>query len=334
MGAIIVQTDRLVCREFETADVEPLYAIVRDPMHMRFTFTTESRVECAAWLQRHASARAVHGFAPWTAVQRSRGEVVGWGGPNVDPDVPGWGPEVTYFIHPSYAGRGFATELVRASLEVAFGHLGLPRMRAFTRPANVASARVLTKCGFARVRYEPALERDRYEVRRQDWGGTLGDGATIVRDAGLDEIEDVRRLFREYQAEIGVDLCFQDFADELATLPGRYAAPGGRLSIAITGPATSGCGAMRALGSGACEIKRLYVRRPFRGRGLGRLLAGALIRSARDTGYERMFLDTLASMHEARALYRSLGFADVAAYYDNPHPGAMYLALELRPSAE
>ena len=90
--------------------------------------------------------------------------MVGWGGLNRDPRAPQWGAEVSYFVHPDYAGRGLATELVRASLALAFDELGLAEVGAFTRPANHASARVLQKCGFAFVRHVPALERDHYRV--------------------------------------------------------------------------------------------------------------------------------------------------------------------------
>lgn len=150
-----------------------------------------------------------------------------------------------------------------------------------------------------------------------------------IRDATPEDVEEVGRLFTEYQAEIGVDLCFQGFAEELATLPGRYAPPAGRLLLSITGSAVSGCGGLRPLGTRDCEMKRLYVRPPFRGEGIGRSLATELIGCARAAGYRRIYLDTLASMKEARALYRSLGFAETAPYYDNPEPGAIYLALDL-----
>jgi [ribosomal protein S5]-alanine N-acetyltransferase len=98
--------------------------------------------------------------------------VIGWGGLNIDPNATGWGTEVSYFIHPSYQGRGFATEVVRSSLRNGFRDLGLGQIGAFAMPENEASARVLKKCGFKIVRYEPALERNHYELCAKDWNAS------------------------------------------------------------------------------------------------------------------------------------------------------------------
>ena len=109
------------------------------------------------------------GFAPWTVVYRADGRIIGWGGLNVDPRAPEWGPEVAYFVHSDYQGKGIATELVEASLASGFEDHALPVVGAFTHPHNAGSARVLVKCGFSRLGYEPALARDHYAIRYADW---------------------------------------------------------------------------------------------------------------------------------------------------------------------
>ncbi len=136
---------------------------------MRFTFCAQSRDACESFLRRYADSRRVNGFAPWTLVHRSDECVIGWGGLNVDPKAPEWGPEVSYFIHPAYQSRGLATELVHCSPQHGLNDLRLNRVGAFAMPENEASIRVLTKCGFKFLRYEPTLLRNHYELREEDW---------------------------------------------------------------------------------------------------------------------------------------------------------------------
>lgn len=164
-----VHTSRLVLREFRDSDVDPLYEIQGNRDHMRFTFWAESRAVCESWLRRYADAQRANGFAPWTIVHRLEGRVIGWGGLNIDPGAPEWGTEVSYFIHPDYQGRGFATEVVQCSLRHGFKDLALSQIGAFAMPQNHASAQVLQKCGFKFLRYEPVLERNHYELQRADW---------------------------------------------------------------------------------------------------------------------------------------------------------------------
>jgi ribosomal protein S18 acetylase RimI-like enzyme len=133
----------------------------------------------------------------------------------------------------------------------------------------------------------------------------------------------------EYALALDVDLCFQNFEQELAALPGKYAPPAGRLLLAMHDNQISGCVALRPLADNICEMKRLYVRPPFRRLGTGRLLANAAIDSARQIGYRKMRLDTLASMKEAIALYSSLGFRRIEPYYANPSGCALFLELDL-----
>jgi GNAT superfamily N-acetyltransferase len=148
-----------------------------------------------------------------------------------------------------------------------------------------------------------------------------------------DDFDAARTLFREYAAQLGVDLCFQGFEAELAGLPGDYAEPAGTLLLALVDGEPAGCGALRPLAdvdyANACEMKRLFVRRAFRGFGLGRRLAQGLIDHAVRAGHSTMLLDTLDDMETARGLYASLGFEEIPPYYYNPIPGAHYLKVEL-----
>jgi ribosomal protein S18 acetylase RimI-like enzyme len=144
------------------------------------------------------------------------------------------------------------------------------------------------------------------------------------------QIEEARTLFKEYSDATGVDLCFQNFEQELASLPGDYAPPTGRLILAYDGEEAAGCVALRRVDDAVCEMKRLYVRPGFRGTGLGRTLAERIVGEAREMGYGRMRLDTLPSMGSAIALYRSLGFREIEPYRFNPVEGTLYMELELR----
>ncbi|HME92129.1 MAG TPA: GNAT family N-acetyltransferase, partial [Myxococcaceae bacterium] len=144
------------------------------------------------------------------------------------------------------------------------------------------------------------------------------------------EIGQARELFIEYAAWVGVDLSFQDFERELAGLPGAYAPPRGRLLLAFDEGQLAGCGALRPLEESIAELKRMFVRPPFRGRGLGRVLAGELLDVAAAIGYQRVRLDTMEAMHEAIALYRSLGFKEIQPYCYSPLPGAIFMELALR----
>jgi ribosomal protein S18 acetylase RimI-like enzyme len=149
-----------------------------------------------------------------------------------------------------------------------------------------------------------------------------------LRDAVFpDDLGTVRGLFEEYAAWLGVDLCFQGFAAELAGLPGRYAPPAGGLWLADDGGAAAGCVALRPLAADRAEAKRLYVRPAYRGTGTGRALAEHALAAA--AGYRRVCLDTLPRMTAAIALYRSLGFAETGPYYANPVPGALFMEREL-----
>jgi ribosomal protein S18 acetylase RimI-like enzyme len=144
------------------------------------------------------------------------------------------------------------------------------------------------------------------------------------------QIDQVRRLLREYEDSLPFDLCFQSFQQELAELPGKYAPACGRLLLATVLVKPAGCFAMRSLGVGIGEMKRLYVRPEFRGTGLGRTLVSRLLAEARAIGYRSMRLDTVEpAMQRAVALYRKLGFKEALAYCENPAEGVLYMELTL-----
>jgi ribosomal protein S18 acetylase RimI-like enzyme len=152
----------------------------------------------------------------------------------------------------------------------------------------------------------------------------------VVRPAmSAGDIAEARRLFKEYEASLDVDLRYQGFEQELAGLPGAYAPPRGRLLLAVDDSAPAGCVALRPLGADVGEMKRLYVRPAARGKRVGRLLAEAVIREARLIGYSRMRLDTLPSMKDALALYRALGFEEIAPYYASPVADTRFMELAL-----
>jgi len=138
-----------------------------------------------------------------------------------------------------------------------------------------------------------------------------------------------RALFEEYAAWLGVDLCFQGFAAELAGLPGLYAPPQGRLLLALAGSEAAACVAMRPREDGVCEMKRLFVRPSFRGQGLGKLLVERIVAEARAIGYQTIRLDTLPSMQAAIRLYETLGFGRCAPYYETPLPDTVFMELRL-----
>jgi ribosomal protein S18 acetylase RimI-like enzyme len=152
----------------------------------------------------------------------------------------------------------------------------------------------------------------------------------IFQAETAEQIEDVRVIFREYEAWLGLDLCFQGFEDELLKLPGRYTRPDGRLFLASVDEKLAGCIALRKLEDDICEMKRLYLRDEFRGVGLGNTMIERLIEKARAIGYSKMLLDTYPQkMGKAVKLYESHGFTVIPPYYDNPHEGVLFMQLNL-----
>jgi len=152
----------------------------------------------------------------------------------------------------------------------------------------------------------------------------------LSRATTPDDIQNARQLFEEYAASLGFSLCFQNFDQELASLPGKYSAPSGCLLLAYSNEQLAGCIALRQLDTETCEMKRLFVRPDFRGARLGKVLVEAIIAEARAIGYKRMCLDTVpGKMDRAIGLYEAIGFRDVEPYYDNPVEGARFMELHL-----
>ena len=152
----------------------------------------------------------------------------------------------------------------------------------------------------------------------------------LVQAESSAHVVQARELFQEYAQSLGVNLCFQNFEQELARLPGHYAPPDGRLLLAEYDGQMAGCVALHKWEDGICEMKRLYLRPSFRGKGLGRVIAEKIIAEARSIGYQRMRLDTIEPlMKDAVEMYRKLGFREIAPYRPNPIVGAMYMELQL-----
>lgn len=151
----------------------------------------------------------------------------------------------------------------------------------------------------------------------------------IIPAATSEHLETVRQLFTEYREVIGAPCCLQHLDEELISLPGNYSPPGGRLLLAICAGQPTGCVALRPLSALICEIKRLYVKTAWQGKGIGKTLLTAVLAAARDSGYTCARLDTLSSMQAAIHLYRSMGFKDIARYNDNTLAEALFMEYQL-----
>ena len=228
---------------------------------------------------------------------------------------------------------GYHATITLASLAVARGFLW--RYPPRTSPSVVARALIRSRFGDACwVQAHWSAERLWSRAARRGWlvpnreplpAQVLRSGTVSVDGTMPGLVPQVRALLIEYQAALGVDLSFQGFGDELATLPGHYAAPEGALIAAFADAMLAGCCAVRPLANGACELKRLWVRPDFRHRGIGQQLIGDAIQAARGAGHDRMVLDTMPHMDQARRLYRRLGFATVEPYGAPALPGTIWL---------
>lgn len=168
-GPAPVEVGELLLRPSMLGDEVALFETQGNSDAMQYTYCAPDLAATRAFLKRYADRFVEDGYSPWTAVLAAEDRIVGWGGLNRDPEQPHWGPEVAYFIHPAYWGRGYATDIVEASLRLAFAEIGLDEVTAFTRPANLGSQRVIAKSHFEFVRYVEEIERNQYVITRSAW---------------------------------------------------------------------------------------------------------------------------------------------------------------------
>jgi putative acetyltransferase len=247
---------------------------------------------------------------PWRPIPGCPGRLVLGGSRARDQEAALWallGPRVAVRV---FRSRAAADPVVVARLEGG-------ALLSYRRPDGSHVHTLNTPAGLVRKLAQLGIDLDR--------------SPSVAQVASADELQLMRELFLEYQQQLGVDLCFQGFEDELRGLPGRYAPPAGALLLAREGEQVTGGVGLRPLGEGSCEMKRLYVRPAWRGRGHGRALAEAVVEQARRAGYAVMRLDSLRRLGEALALYRAMGFREVAPYCHNPLEDVVYMELQLAP---
>jgi RimJ/RimL family protein N-acetyltransferase len=162
-----IETNNLLLRKYEDSDLNILFEIQRNKEAMQYTFCDQNKEDAKKRFNAYAALLNKVGFAPWTVLYRSNKKIIGWGGLNEDPFAPGWGVEVAYFFHSDYWGRGLATELVTTSIKYGFKVLNLKEIGAFVHQFNIASTKVLKKCGFSFVKYEKKLDRNYYVVNQK-----------------------------------------------------------------------------------------------------------------------------------------------------------------------
>jgi len=334
----LLETPRLVLEPLVPGHASSVFADLSDPR--LYDLIPREPPESAAALERRYRTIATRtspdgreAWLNWVARLRSSGEYVGTVEATVYQDRRA---HLAYTVFRRFWRQGYAKEACARVVESLFTDWNVTAVLAEMDTRNLASVGLAEALGFERVAVVPdadsfkgsTSDEYRYELRRSE--RPRASAVEIVEALTPEQIEEARSLFREYQDSLEVDLCFQGFEEELAGLPGAYARPKGRLYVASAGGELAGCVAVRPLGGdGVCEMKRLYVRPRARGHGVGRRLAEAVVAAGREIGYSCMRLDTLGSMTAAIALYRELGFVEIAPYCTNPLAGALFMELRL-----
>ena len=345
---VTIQTDRLRLRPLTLADAEAFFRYRARPEVCRYqSFQPKSLAEIETFLRQNERADP---NAPGTwyqlAVCLDDGTLIGDIGLHT---LDAWQLELGYTLAPEHQHNGYATEAVTAVVREAFSSWNTHRICASVDPENEASIRLLERIGFRKEAHfrksfrqngewfddcvYALLREDRLIRERQSNADapSPSPAASVEICEGYSHLEQIRALFAEYAASLGIDLGYQQFPAELEGLPGKYARPDGRLYLALVDGAPAGCVALRRFDATRAEMKRLYVRPAYRRLHLGSRLAGLVVEAARESGYSAILLDTLHTMDRAKQLYRRLGFVEIEPYYDSPVGETTFLQLTLAP---
>jgi ribosomal protein S18 acetylase RimI-like enzyme len=306
----------MLIREFRQTDPPALWRVFFSAVH-ETAVVDYSPEQIEAWAPSQPDtakwAARMEGIRPFVA--EIHGQIVGYA------DLQDDGYIDHFFVAAATARRGVGSALMRWIHEQAANR----QIRCLYSNVSIAARRFFARFGFQVEATQEVPVRgvilSNFRMQKALHVAQRAVGPVVSPE----RIEAARELFREYAAELRIDLCFQSFEDELALLPGKYAWPSGGLWLAVEDGEPCGCVGLRKVDADTCEMKRLFVRPAFRQTGLGRVLALEAIEAARQIGYRRMVLDTLERLQPALALYESLGFNRTAPYYDNPMPDAVFL---------
>ena len=324
-------------RPFRVEDAERIAAYADNPKiakNLRNTFPCPYGVEDAKrYIARCIEAGEERQLTRAIEVDN---QAVGSVGVILGEDIYEKSAEIGYWLAEPYWGLGIMARAVRELSELAFSKYDIVRIHAEVFADNIPSSRVLERAGYTfegvkrSAVYKNGSIQDSHTfalVREKFLPPTRHANASI--ELAFDTLDDVRVLFEEYVHMLDIMIYFETFDEELSSLPGEYALPSGRLLVARLEGEVIGCAAVRPLTEGRCELKRLYVRPPYRGMHVGRRLAERAIQEAKEIGYTQMLLDTLDMLQDSIALFHKLGFAETISLYGPPKPGLVYMSLDL-----